>query len=81
MTRCLWPLGPKDKMLFRPMPQLPPQRARLRLARALRQWVCPARGGCVVSTGLEKTQASGVDPTVSSIVVVCVLPNFVSSSS
>jgi hypothetical protein len=54
MTRCLWPLGPKDKMLFRPMPQLPPQRARLRLARALRQWVCPARGGASSAQASKK---------------------------
>jgi hypothetical protein len=44
MMMCLWPLGPKEKMLFRPAPQLPPQRAQLRLARALRRWVFPARG-------------------------------------
>jgi hypothetical protein len=41
----------------------------------------PGTGGRTVGTGLEKTQALGVDPTVSSIVVVCVLPNFVPSSS
>jgi hypothetical protein len=34
----------EEKMLFRPTLQLPPQQARLRLARALRWWVCPARG-------------------------------------
>jgi hypothetical protein len=40
----------------------------------------PGTGGAVVA-GLEKTQTSGVDLTVSSIVVICVLPNFVSLSS
>jgi hypothetical protein len=57
-----------------------PQRAQLRLARALRWWVCPARGAHRRRRP-QKTQASGVDPMVSSIVVVCVLPNFVPSSS
>jgi hypothetical protein len=41
----------------------------------------PSTGGRAVGAGLEKTQASGVDPTVSSIVVVCILPNFFPSSS
>jgi hypothetical protein len=44
MTMCLWPLGQKEKMLFKPASQLPPQRVRLRLARALLWWVCPAWG-------------------------------------
>jgi hypothetical protein len=78
-TRCLWPRGPKAKMLFRPAAQLPPRRGRLRLARALRLG-CARHGRHAVGAGLEKTQASIVDPTVS-IVVVCVLPNFIPSSS
>jgi hypothetical protein len=54
MTMCLWPLGPKEKMLFRPAPQLPPQRAQLRLARALRRWVFPARGGAPLAQASKK---------------------------
>jgi hypothetical protein len=70
--RCLWPREPKEKMLLRPAPQLPPQRTRLRLARALRRG-CAPHGGRAVGAGLEKTQASGIDPTVS-IIVVCFFP-------
>jgi hypothetical protein len=41
----------------------------------------PGEGTATVGVpGLEKTQASGVNPTVSGIVVVCVLHNFFPSS-